>query len=132
METKVCSKCGIEKPITEFYKHGRNSKGEQTYRSDCKKCQHLYDANRYAVRHTFEDAQRTKCAKCGETRKELLHFHHIDPTQKKFTIGKTRNYSLEKIQEEINKCIVLCASCHKKFHWLASLYGTTIEEYLKN
>jgi len=35
METKVCSKCGIEKQICEFYKRNDTKNG---YRSDCKIC----------------------------------------------------------------------------------------------
>ena len=67
--------------------------------------------------------------KCGNTNKSVLHFHHIDPSQKEFTIGKMRNYSLEKYQKEIDKCIVLCAHCHTQFHQLAK-QGMTIEQYL--
>lgn len=128
-ETRVCTKCHIEKPITQFYKHGKNSKGQQTYRSDCKECQRKYDLNRKTERENFVNAQKIKCIKCGETDKSKLHFHHIDPSKKDFTIGQMRNYSLEKYQEEINKCVVLCAHCHKTFHWLAE-QGVTLEEYL--
>lgn len=35
METKTCSKCGIEKPINDFYKRSRS---EGKYRADCKIC----------------------------------------------------------------------------------------------
>ena len=35
MDTKVCTKCGIEKPVSEFYVHIRNSSG---YSPRCKEC----------------------------------------------------------------------------------------------
>jgi len=35
METKVCSKCSLEKNLSEFYKRKDNKDG---YRTDCKKC----------------------------------------------------------------------------------------------
>lgn len=35
MEKKICSKCGIEKGVCEFYK---NSKNPNIYRAQCKKC----------------------------------------------------------------------------------------------
>jgi hypothetical protein len=66
----------------------------------------------------------------GETDKSKLHFHHIDPSKKEFTIGKMRNYSLDKIQQEIDKCEVLCAHCHETFHQLNKWHGITLEEYL--
>lgn len=131
METKVCSKCHIEKPITQFYKHGFNARGEQTYRSDCKQCQREYDLTRLHKQAEFINAQKHECAKCGENDKTKLHFHHIDPRQKEFTIGKMRNYPLEKVQREIDKCIVLCAHCHKTFHNLNQFQGISLEEYLK-
>ena len=130
METKICSKCGIEKPITQFYKHGFNSKGEQTYRSDCKECQRKYDLKRLNQRIELVNSQKNQCVKCGETDKSKLHFHHIDPSKKEFTIGRMRNYSLEKIQQEIDKCIVLCANCHMTFHQLNKWQGITLNEYL--
>ena len=105
METRICSKCGIEKPINQFYKTGFNSRREQKYRSDCKECQREYDLKRLNQRIEFVNKQKIKCAKCGETDKSKLHFHHIDPTQKEFEIGKMRNYPFEKIQREIDKCI---------------------------
>ena len=38
MEEKICSKCKIVKPITEFHKNSYRKVG---YRSDCKDCKKL-------------------------------------------------------------------------------------------
>lgn len=61
----------------------------------------------------------SKCEICGESYGPALHFHHIDPSSKKDNVSKMINstYSLEEIDEEIDKCIVLCANCHLKLHW---------------
>jgi hypothetical protein len=40
--TKVCTKCGVEKPVTEFHRAERMKDG---YRSDCKLC-HNSDQSR--------------------------------------------------------------------------------------
>ena len=130
MKTKICSKCGVEKTLDQFYKHGLNSKGEQTYRSDCKACQQKYDKKRLDTRVKFANNQKQSCAKCGDTRTYILQFHHKDPSTKDFTIGDMRNYSLDKIQKEIDKCIVLCANCHIEFHFLEKEQGITIEQFL--
>ena len=37
VETKLCRSCGIEKPVTEFYKDGKRN-GKVCYRADCKDC----------------------------------------------------------------------------------------------
>lgn len=42
MKTKVCTKCGIEKPISEFSKEKRTKIGLQ---SQCKKCMYLTSIN---------------------------------------------------------------------------------------
>ena len=37
VETKLCRSCGIEKPVTDFYKDGKRN-GKVCYRADCKDC----------------------------------------------------------------------------------------------
>jgi hypothetical protein len=59
-----------------------------------------------------------RCQVCGYDRCiEALEFHHLDPTQKDFGIshkGYTRSW--ERVKEEVDKCILLCANCHREFH----------------
>ena len=46
-----------------------------------------------------------------------LEFHHLDPTQKEFGIsskGYTRSW--DKVKEELDKCILVCANCHREIH----------------
>lgn len=59
---------------------------------------------------------KIKCVICGESEPVCLDFHHINPDEKKFTIGKHRNKSKENLLLEISKCICLCANCHRKLH----------------
>lgn len=52
-------------------------------------------------------------------RKEFvcLDFHHIDSSQKSFDIGKQFHIkAIGTIINEIKKCVVLCANCHRKVH----------------
>ena len=59
-----------------------------------------------------------KCEKCGIISiPEIYDFHHIDPLQKDFSISAVGNtYSWDKIKKEIDKCILLCANCHRQIH----------------
>ena len=59
-----------------------------------------------------------KCARCGYAKyKEVLEFHHRDPTQKKFSIAmKGHCRSWERVKAEIEKCDLLCANCHRENH----------------
>ena len=45
MDTKKCSKCGQELPLTEFY-----SRGNGRLRSECKKCHKNYVKSKYYER----------------------------------------------------------------------------------
>ena len=126
METKICSKCGVEKPITDYHKNGFDNKGNQKYRGYCKDCANAREKARYQEKRQFIDNQRTQCVKCGETRPYVLDFHHIDETSKDFTIGKIKKGNKDIIQKEIDKCIVLCANCHRELHYLK----ISLKEYL--
>lgn len=59
-----------------------------------------------------------RCERCGYDRCiDAFDFHHTDPTQKDFGIssgGLTRSW--KRIQEELDKCVVLCANCHREVH----------------
>lgn len=57
-----------------------------------------------------------KCQSCGYNRcAAALELHHIDAKQKSFGIGH-RGYtrSWEKVKAELDKCILLCANCHRE------------------
>lgn len=127
---KKCSKCGRELPFSEFHKNGFDRDGNQKYRGYCKDCANKRERERYQEKKAFLDTQRTCCAKCGDTRSYVLDFHHKDPDKKDFTIGALKKGSYEVLQQEIDKCVVLCANCHREFHYFNSNEGITIEEYL--
>ena len=131
MDTKICSKCGKELPLTEYY-----SRGGGRLRSECKNCHKQYVTNQYLKRKELVNDIKVncKCAKCGESRSYTLDFHHKDPSIKDETISRlTSNRNrMEDILKEIEKCIVLCANCHREFHYLENKEHITIEEYLAN
>jgi len=57
------------------------------------------------------------CQICGYARAtRSLHFHHLDPKQKDFGVGCGSAPSWAKVQEELKKCVLLCANCHGEVH----------------
>ncbi|GAC1320751.1 MAG: hypothetical protein NVSMB2_16920 [Chloroflexota bacterium] len=60
------------------------------------------------------------CAACGESRPATLDVHHADPSEKELSIGDVTacGWSRRKVLDEIAKCEVLCANCHRKRHWV--------------
>ena len=59
-----------------------------------------------------------KCEFCGYSKCiGALEFHHVDASQKEFGIsssGWTRSF--EKMKVELDKCLILCANCHREIH----------------
>ena len=66
----------------------------------------------------FIYSKKDPCLFCGEDEKVCIDFHHIDDNTKSFevaqAISKYRNFDI--IQQEIDKCVCLCANCHRKLH----------------
>lgn len=55
------------------------------------------------------------CSECGST--DQLQFHHTDPDTKSFTIGKqAAGVSEKRFRAELEKCVLLCKSCHTELH----------------
>ena len=56
------------------------------------------------------------CQKCGYCKYQgALELHHIDKTKKSFAIGdKGYTRSWEKVKAELDKCVLLCANCHRE------------------
>lgn len=129
MDTKKCTQCGKDLPLTEYY-----SRGNGKLRSECKKCHGNYVKNKYQERKNLVNEIKASynCMKCGESRIYTLDFHHKDPTIKDETIARmtSNRNKVEDIQKEIEKCIVLCSNCHREFHYLENKEQITIEEYL--
>lgn len=56
------------------------------------------------------------CADCGERDPVVLEFDHDDPAQKRETVPRLANNmaSLARLDEEISRCTVRCANCHRR------------------
>mgnify|MGYP005855513707 CR=1 FL=1 len=47
-----------------------------------------------------------------------LDFHHLDPQKKDFNLGiAIIQWKWEKVKPELDKCILLCANCHRELHY---------------
>lgn len=59
-----------------------------------------------------------KCQICGYRKcLEAMEFHHMVTSDKTFGIsekGYTRGW--EKVKKELDKCVMLCANCHREIH----------------
>lgn len=73
-----------------------------------------------------------KCKKCGIDKIYLLEFHHRNPEEKEGELSDfSRQYDLTKFMEELSKCDLLCANCHREFHYLHSNENIFYEKFLE-
>ena len=58
------------------------------------------------------------CRLCGYNRSlHAFDFHHLGgSTEKDFTISDRLTMAWEKLQVELDKCLLLCATCHREVH----------------
>ena len=131
MDTKKCSTCKEVKILADFNKHAKNLDGLQTTCKTCqkKRAQQQYHEDRAKAANLAKKSLvswslaiaelKTKygCQVCGNKISICLDFHHVDPSKKDKEISAlAAKKSLSKITTEINKCVVVCANCHRKIH----------------
>lgn len=115
---KKCSGCGLEKPDNEFYWKNRN---HTKLNSKCKLCSNARMTQ--LRRERYKKVQNYKssvgCKICGEKRPWVLDLHHREGEKKERNISDMlrKNISWEKILKELTKCDVLCANCHRDYHY---------------
>lgn len=60
-----------------------------------------------------------KCLNCGYSKSlRALDFHHLDPSKKEIRLDsrKLAGSSWKRILKEVEKCVLLCANCHREVH----------------
>ena len=106
---KTCRVCGLEQDLNQFRVNSRT----------CKSCCRKQKNNkRRANREKLIGYKKTlSCSKCGFSDHRALEFHHVDPSIKDGNIATLiHDHPFEYVLNEINKCVVLCANCHRIEH----------------
>ena len=118
MEVKICSICGLEKSVNEFY--SRSHRHNKPY-DRCKKCFTNYCSERWIEKKIEAIKYKgSSCLDCGikfpEEPYVIFDFHHRIPNEKEFVWAKMKLKSEDKIKNELDKCDLLCSNCHRKRH----------------
>lgn len=83
----------------------------QDDRAATRKYQREYQRKRYhRLRAAAIDRLGGCCAQCGST--DALEFDHVDRAKKSFDVSERMTHLA--VGEELEKCQLLCGSCHKK------------------
>jgi hypothetical protein len=104
----------MRQPASAFYRR-RGKEGHGVY---CKSCTNRQSIERQqALKKQAVEYKGRCCSSCGYDRYiGSLEFHHVDPEGKDFTLAHAKNTNFEKIKAELDKCVVLCANCHREEH----------------
>jgi hypothetical protein len=133
IETKVCTKCNIEKslllfPAKKASKDGRASwcracfkaNWEKRYYENHKHYRDSHNVSRNKIRErnarrVFEYLTNHSCVNCGESDPIVLEFDHRNRNEKVENISNLITHSSwKRVECEIQKCDVLCANCHRR------------------
>lgn len=130
-KTKKCSRCKKAKSWSEFSPRANGKPNAY-----CKPCRVDYqrewlaknpkkmrkhvaygERRRVELRQWVEENFKSgSCADCGvDYPPYVLEFDHLNPVDKVQDVGEmvNRRFSRKKIVEEIEKCDLVCANCHK-------------------
>ena len=135
---RTCADCNTDKPLDEF----------ATRSAKCKPCHNLYTRQHYADNKQYyldKAAKRNQeqrdvnrawlgeylathpCLDCGISDIRVLEFDHRDRSTKIANVSEmVSKQSLQRVKDEVSKCDVRCANCHRirtgeQFSWYTSL-----------
>lgn len=127
---KICKACLIEKPLDEFHNRTKAKDGKQYVCKICNRNQrkayyktaHGRDKNfiagkRWRVRNQLKVLDYLKdhsCVDCGENDPIVLEFDHRENKSYNISHMVQAGFAWAKIMEEIEKCDIRCANCHRR------------------
>lgn len=134
MQTKRCSMCKNELPLESFSKNHTRKDGLCGACKECNKAYHKIHYKKNKQDYLDKSKRRRKklskdwalfkstlkCKQCGYDKHPVaLDFHHKDPSKKDEGLARLiTTGSMKRIQEELEKCDVLCANCHRILHYI--------------
>jgi hypothetical protein len=152
MGPKRCVTCHVDKPLEAFNRRRSSRDGRQDRCRDC--CKQWYVENRVPhmatalarkrrIRAEYrvlmgEYLQAHPCVDCDEDDIRVLEFDHPPGVEKVDDVAAmmARQFPWQKILDEIGKCDVCCANCHRKRtaergnHWRHAFYRARAAERL--
>ncbi len=132
MDTKACNICHIEKPIEEFPWKNIIRRKRQAVCKTCtaKRSADWYENNKERHLENVHERKRKMrdeareyvwnylkthpCVLCGESDPIVLEFHHIGDKEIAISELAYGGHPIERIVEELSRCQVLCANCHRR------------------
>lgn len=86
-----------------------------------------------AARDYLKELKSKGCCLCGYCKcLDALEFHHVNGAEKKGQLGKIKH--LPAVVRELEKCILVCANCHREIHsgQIGGLYTPGVKEEVED
>lgn len=114
-DNQYCCSCKVK--LTPENAYNRKTKG--IYSSLCKKCHSRSTLKRrLKFKQKCVEYKGGSCIRCGYTKiLTALEFHHRNPEDKEINPSKMMNKTPEFIENELDKCDLLCSNCHREVHY---------------
>ena len=123
MDSRVCKKCGLEKPLTEFRKTVNKSNNRVYYRSSCHACELTYSRDYEKTKRIITDERREYHKKWRDENKDKIKEYRDN--NKERIQQKSKEY-YEKNKDELKAYSKEFYSEHKDY------YKTKNKEYKYN
>jgi ABC-type Zn2+ transport system substrate-binding protein/surface adhesin len=124
---QTCTSCKESKDDSEFSRRGKK------LQTECKTCHSIYLKQHYQdnkqqyleniskrkkeIQVFIRDQKNKPCYDCKKNYPYyVMDFDHRE--NKEFNLnGAWKRYSIDKIKQEISKCDLVCANCHRERTW---------------
>jgi len=101
LKVKICNQCKLDLPLSAFHKCKHNPDGHQY---TCKKCQKLYENNRYKNNSEYRERKKAWCRKSQQK-------GYCPRKERKRKLKQNFNLTVEQYQEMLKKQNGVCAIC---------------------
>ena len=105
MTTKICTVCAEEKSITDYYKHGKGSKGQTIYKSSCKACYNSKTLDTYNNLSKEEKYERN----------QINRINLGSDYFKRYRLNAKYGLTLEEYENMLDKQHNMCYICEVEF-----------------
>lgn len=105
--------------ICELFKSIKYFQGLKKHKHKCSQClnKEASDRRKYkkqkAIIYLGGSCRLCNYNKCND----VLQFHHVNPNEKEADWDVMCDWGWNRIEGELNKCVLLCANCHITVHY---------------
>lgn len=113
----ICKDCGDILEVGDNWTEA----AERNYRYLCKPCTNKRSrVKKHTMKLDAIEYLGSKCQDCGQDdyHPSVYEFHHLDPSTKTASPSNIiRSSNREALFKELDKCVLLCANCHRIRHY---------------